>query len=424
MSKPFRVGLAGLGTVGAGVAHALVESADALAARSGRRIALTAVSARNPRELSGVAWEKDPLALTVRDDIDLVVELIGGEEGPARTLVESALHAKKHVVTANKALLARHGAELAALAEKNGAALKFEAAVAAGIPIVKALRESLIAYEISAVRGILNGTCNFILTQMESSGRPFPDVLAEAQKLGYAEADPSLDVGGVDTAHKLTLLASLAFGTAPDLASVSVAGIEHVQPADIAFAHELGYRVKLLGVARQVAGAVEQRVHPAMVKVGTPLADVEGSFNAVVADAGEAGPFFFEGRGAGRGPTSSAVIADIVEVARGSIGPAFGRPASSLKHAKPPPPEARASAYYLRFQALDVPSVSAAISRRLADHGVSIESMLQRGRAAGEPVAIVMITHEAPHLAIKRALKAIAASDNLFEEPCMIPMEG
>ena len=428
MSGELRAGLAGLGTVGAGVAKVLLTHSRALSWRAGRGIAIAAVSAREKSkdrgvDLSGVPFEDNPLALAEREDVDVVVELIGGEEGIARAVVESALRAKKHVVTANKALLARHGASLAALAERNNVSLKFEAAICGGIPIVKALREGLIAYDISAVRGILNGTCNFILTQMEATGRPFAEVLAEAQRLGYAEADPTLDIGGGDTAHKLTLLTSLAFGTAPDLDGVAITGIGKVSPADIAFAGEFGYRLKLLGVARRTANGIEQLVHPAMVPARTPLADVESSFNAVAADAGEAGPFFFQGRGAGQGPTSSAVIADLVDVARGAFGPTFGRPASELSQPRREPAEARLSAYYLRFQVLDVPGVMAEISRHLANEMVSIESMIQRGRAPGEPVAIVMITHEAQHVAVLRALKAIAASDKVFEAPCMIPME-
>jgi homoserine dehydrogenase len=424
-----RAGIAGLGTVGAGVAKVLRNKGRALTQRAGRDIAITAASARDAKkdrgvDLSGVAWEKQALALAERDDVDVVVELIGGEEGIARALVESALKAKKHVVTANKALLARHGDSLAALAERNGVALKFEAAICGGIPIVKALRESLISYDVAAVRGILNGTCNFILTQMEESGRPFAEVLAEAQQLGYAEADPTLDIGGGDTAHKLALLASLAFGMKPDLDGIAITGIQGVSPADIAFAAEFGYRIKLLGVARRTKDGVEQRVHPAMVRTRTPLADVESSFNAVLADAGEAGPFFFQGRGAGQGPTASAVISDLVDVARGALGPTFGRPAGELETPQRMAPELRRSAYYLRFQVLDVPGVMAEISRHLANDGVSIESMLQRGRAPGEPVAIVMITHEAQHVAVLRALKAIAASDKVFEAPCMIPMES
>ncbi len=428
MSDLVRVGLAGLGTVGGGVARVLQDHARALAWRAGRNIRITAVSARDRSkdrgiDLAGASFEPDVLALAERDDVDVVVELIGGEEGIARALVERALRGRKHVVTANKALLARHGAALATLAERNGVGLKFEAAICGGIPIVKALREGLISYDISAVRGILNGTCNFILTQMEATGRPFGEVLAEAQRLGYAEADPTLDIGGGDTAHKLTLLTSLAFGTAPDFGGVAMTGIDKITPADIAFAGEFGYRVKLLGIARRTANGIEQLVNPAMVRAGTPLADVESSFNAVAADAGEAGPFFFQGRGAGRGPTTSAVIADLVDVARGALGPAFGRPAAGLIPPVREPAEARMSAYYLRFQVLDVPGVMAEISRHLANQLVSIESMIQRGRAPGEPVAIVMITHEAQHVAVLRALQAIASSDKVVEFPCMIPME-
>jgi homoserine dehydrogenase len=428
MSDVVRVGLAGLGTVGGGVAQVLQNHARALAWRAGRNIRITAVSARDRSrdrgaDLAGVPFETDALALAERDDVDVVVELIGGEEGIARALVERALRGRKHVVTANKALLARHGAALALLAERNGAGLKFEAAICGGIPVVKALREGLISYDISAVRGILNGTCNFILTQMEATGRPFGEVLAEAQRLGYAEADPTLDIGGGDTAHKLTLLTSLAFGTAPDFGGVAMTGIDKITPADIAFAGEFGHRIKLLGVARRTANGIEQLVNPAMVRAGTPLADVEASFNAVAADAGEAGPFFFQGRGAGRGPTTSAVIADLVDVARGALGPVFGRPAAELMPPRREPAEARMSAYYLRFQVLDVPGVMAEISRHLANQLVSIESMIQRGRAPGEPVAIVMITHEAQHVAVLRALQAIASSDKVVEFPCMIPME-
>src|SRR5579872_4473302 len=268
MSTAMRVGVAGLGTVGGGVAQILHNNARSLLWRGGRDIRITAVSARDKGkdrgvDLSGIAFESDALALAERDDVDVVVELIGGEEGVARALVERALRAKKHVVTANKALLARHGAQLAMLAERNGVGLKFEAAICGGIPIVKALREGLISYEVSAVRGILNGTCNYILTTMQATGRPFAEVLADAQRLGYAEADPTLDIGGGDTAHKLTLLTSLAFGTAPDLDGVAMTGIGKITPADIKFAAEFGYRIKLLGIARRTPNGIEQLVNPA-----------------------------------------------------------------------------------------------------------------------------------------------------------------
>ncbi len=425
-----RVGIAGLGTVGLGVLKGLVNNDLAFAARAQRHgVKVTAVSARDKDrdrgiDLSEYAWESEPAALVVRDDVDVIVELIGGAEGPARTLIVDALKAGKHVVTANKALLAYHGTELAKLAEESNAALKFEAAVCGGIPIVKALREGLIAYEISSVRGIFNGTCNYILTEMEATGRSFEDVLAEAQQLGYAEADSALDIGGGDTAHKLSLLVSLAFGTTPDLEAVSMKGIEHITPADIAFADEFGYRIKLLGAARKTDAGIEQRVHPTMVRARTPLGDTVSSFNAVEVNAGMAGPYFFEGRGAGEGPTASAVISDLVDVARGALGPVFGLPVAQLQKPVLVPPEAHSSAFYLRFQVLDVPGVMAAVSQHLANEGVSIDSMLQRGRSPGEAVAIVMLTHEAPQAAVERALSAIAASDKVFETPCMIPMES
>ena len=427
MSKALRIAVAGLGTVGGGVASVLLTRGKELEERAGRNLELVGVSARDKSKsraanISKIAWENDARAL-VKSDADVIVELIGGEEGIAYDLVKSALIAKKHVVTANKALLAYHGAELAALAEENNVALKFEAAAAGGIPIVKALRESLIAYGIDSVRGILNGTCNYILTQMEATGQSFDDVLKEAQRLGYAEADPTLDVGGGDTAHKLAVLSALAFGATPNLKSMKIEGIEHITPDDIKFAREFGYRIKLLGLARKRGEHIDQRVQPAMVKLATPLADVEGPFNAVVANAGEAGPFFFEGRGAGEAPTAGAVVADLVDIARGSFGAPFGRPAKSLTP-NDEPPGPRSCAFYLRFEVLDVPGVLAEIASRLSESEVSIESMIQRGRAPGEPVAIVMITHECVETSVANALKAIAASAKVVAKPCMIPMES
>ncbi|HEX4533412.1 MAG TPA: homoserine dehydrogenase [Rhizomicrobium sp.] len=425
--SPLRIAIAGLGTVGGGVAKALLAREQELSARAGRKLETVMITAQDRTkdrgfDMSDIPWADDLQAL-VSGDADVVVELIGGDEGPARTLVEKSLAAGKHVVTANKALLAKHGAALAVLAEDMGVSLKFEAAAAGGIPIVKALRESLIAYGIDAVRGVLNGTCNYILTQMEATGRSFADVLVEAQKLGYAEADPALDVGGGDTAHKLAVLSALAFGVKPDAAGITTQGIEEITPEDIAFAKEFGYRIKLLGIARQTPQGLDQRVQPAMVKIGTPLADVEGVFNSIVAHAGAAGPFFFEGRGAGEAPTSSAVIADIVDIARGFDGAVFGRAAHELMDAKPAPSEARVSPYYLYLNVKDSPGVLSEMAGHLAKAGVSIESMIQRGRAPGNTVVIVMITHECAETAITRALKAIAASDKVRAKPRMIPME-
>ena len=427
MGSPLRIAVAGLGTVGTGVVRVLLDRRDDLVARAGRDLTIATVSARDRQKrrasfIAELPWVDDPLSL-VTSDADAIVELIGGEEGVALELVRAALLAGKHVVTANKALLSKHGGELAEIAERKGVALKFEAAAAGGIPIVKALRESLVAHGVGAVRGILNGTCNYILTQMESTGRSFQDVLADAQRMGFAEADPTLDIGGGDTAHKLALLASIAFGIRPTLAHTSIRGIADVTTEDIAFAREFGCRIKLLGVARRSPEGIDQRVHPAMVRRSSPLGDIDGAFNAVVADAGEAGPFFFAGRGAGQAPTAAAVIADLVDVARENIGPVFGRPADQLEDARPAPENARAAAFYLRFHAVDQPGVLAEIAGKLAHAQVSIESMIQRGRAPDETVAIVMITHECPPAAVETALKAIACSDRVLGTPKMIPME-
>jgi homoserine dehydrogenase len=426
MSSGCKIAIAGLGTVGTGVVKALTARGEDLSRRAGRELEIVAVSARDKNKARGIpvaGWTDDPLSLAT-GDADIVVELIGGEEGIARQLVETALANGKHVVTANKALLAKHGLALARLAEENSVTLKFEAAAAGGIPIVKVLREDLIAHGVDAVKGILNGTCNYILTEMEASGRAFAEVLKEAQEKGYAEADPTLDVGGGDTAHKLALLAALAFGTAPDLASVAVEGIEHITADDIAFASEFGFRIKLLGVARKVGEKIDQKVHPAMVRARSALANVSGAANGVLVDAGEAGSFFFSGRGAGEAPTASAVIADIVEAASGGPSPVFGQPAGGLKKLEPADGKQAVSAWYLRFEVLDVPGVLAFIAGKLAEEGVSIESMIQRVRAPGAPVSIVMITHETAQLHVERALKAIGASDKVRSRPCMIPMES
>jgi homoserine dehydrogenase len=426
--KAFRIAIAGLGTVGGGVVKALAARQGELSQRAGRDLQLVAVSARDKskkRDFAVPGWNDDPLALA-SGDADCVVELIGGDEGIARKLVETALANGKHVVTANKALLAKHGKALAELAEKNGVSLKFEAAAAGGIPIVKVLREDLIAHGVDAVKGILNGTCNYILTEMELTGRGFDDVLKEAQEKGYAEADPTLDVGGGDTAHKLSLLSSLAFGTAPRLDAIAVEGITHITADDIAFASEFGYRIKLLGVARRDKDGtrIDQRVNPVLVRARSPLANVSGASNGVLVEAGEAGSFFFSGRGAGEAPTASAVIADIVEAASDGAVPVFGRPASALAALQPADASAAVSPWYLRFEVLDVPGVLASIAGQLSEAGVSIESMIQRSRKPGLPVAIVMITHEAARAAVERALKAIGASDKVRAKPCMIPMES
>jgi homoserine dehydrogenase len=423
-----RVGIAGLGTVGAAVAKIIVESGGALAPRSGRSLQLTAVSARDRSKdrgvkLDGAEWYADPVKLAQSAPIDVFVELIGGEGDPAKAAVEAAIARGVPVITANKALLAHHGVALAKAAEGKGLALNYEAAVAGGIPIVKALREGLGANRVERVYGILNGTCNYILTTMEASGRTFADVLAEAQRLGYAEADPTFDIGGMDTAHKLCLLAAVAFGNAPALDEIHIEGIERVTPMDIMFAREFGFRIKLLGLASRVSAGIEQRVHPAMVPLGTPLADVDGVFNAVVADCDLAGKSVYEGRGAGSGPTASAVMSDVLDVARGVRLPTFGAPAAQIGRPKVAPMGAHVGACYLRFTVIDRPGVIAVLSRCLADQAISIESMLQRSRSPGEAVPVVMITHEASELSMVKALSAVVATGVVTEQPCMIRME-
>jgi homoserine dehydrogenase len=428
MTRPLSVAVAGLGTVGAGVVRVLRENADIISARAGRPIAVTAVSARDRGRdrgfsLAGLHWYDDPVALAGDPAVDVVVEVMGGSEGPARALVQAALAARKPVVTANKALLAVHGAELAALAEASGTTLAFEAAVAGGIPVIKALREGLAANRISRVAGILNGTCNYILTVMRERGREFAEVLGEAQKLGYAEADPSFDVDGIDAAHKLAILAALAFGRPVAFDAVHVEGIRHVSALDIAFAGELGYRIKLLGIARQTEAGIAARVHPCMVPEGAPIARVDGVFNAVVAEGDFVGRVMLEGRGAGAGPTASAVVADLIDIARGRLTPVWGAGSGQLSDAPSVPMSAHVGAYYLRLMVVDRPGVIADVTAALRDAGVSLESMLQRGRAPGEAVPVVLVTHETGEAAMRAALTRITALDAVLEDPALIRIE-
>ncbi len=428
MTRPLSVALAGLGTVGGGVLTMLRENADLIAARAGRPIAITAVSARDRGRdrgvsLAGLHWYDDPVALAHDPSVDVVVEAIGGSDGPARALVEAALAAGKPVVTANKALLAVHGAELAGAAERAGVTLGFEAAVAGGIPVIKALREGLSGNRISRVMGILNGTCNYILTVMRERQREFSDVLADAQKLGYAEADPSFDVDGIDAAHKLAILAALAFGRPVAFDAVYVEGIRRVSALDIAFATELGYRIKLLGIARQAEAGIEARVHPCMVPETAPIARVDGVFNAVVAEGDFVGRVMLEGRGAGAGPTASAVVADLIDIARNRITPVWGAASRALSTAPSLPMEAHVGAYYLRLMVVDRPGVIADVTAVLRDQGVSLESMLQRGRSPGEAVPVVLVTHEVRESAMRAALGHIAALDAVLEDPTMIRIE-
>ncbi|MCX7384790.1 MAG: homoserine dehydrogenase [Alphaproteobacteria bacterium] len=429
MTRPLSIGIAGLGTVGAGVVTLLRQNADIITARAGRPIVITAVSARDRGRdrgisLSGLRWYDDPVALAGDAGVDVVVEVMGGSEGPARALVEAAIAAGKPVVTANKALLAVHGADLAARAEAANVPLAFEAAVAGGIPAIKAIREGLAANRITRVAGILNGTCNYILTVMRERGREFADVLAEAQKLGYAEADPSFDVDGIDAAHKLAILAALAFGRPVAFADMYVEGIRNVSALDIAFAGELGYRIKLLGIAQRTAAGVEARVHPCMVPQTAPIARVDGVFNAVVAEGDFVGRVMLEGRGAGAGPTASAIAADLIDIARGRHTPVWGVGADALSHAPSVPMSAHSGAYYLRLMVVDRPGVIADVTAVLRDVGVSLESMLQRGRSPGEAVPVVLVTHETGEAAMRTALSRIAALDAVMEEPALIRIEA
>jgi homoserine dehydrogenase len=426
---PLKIALAGLGTVGAGLAKLLAENAALLERRCGRSLRIVAVSARDRKrdrgvDLSAYQWFDDPVRMAKDADADVVVELIGGSDGPAKATVEAALAAKRHVVTANKALLANHGAVLAGKAEKADLALAFEASVAGGIPIVKALREGLAGNRITRVYGILNGTCNYILTSMRKTGRPFAEVLEDAQKLGYAEADPSFDVDGVDAAHKLAILTSLAFGCEPNFAGIHVEGIRHVSPLDLEYAAELGYRIKLLGSAKLTDHGVEQRVHPCMVPLDTPIAHVEGVLNAVVATGNFVGDTVFEGRGAGAGPTASAVAADIVDIAMGRRSPVFTVPAKDLQRLPQSPMERHKGEYYVRLTVVDRPGVIADVAAALRDERISMAAMIQRGQSPDNVVPVVLMTHETEEAAMGRALARIAALDSAVQPPRMIRIEA
>jgi len=429
MTQPLRIGIAGLGTVGAGVLAMLDTHRGAISARAGREIKVTAVSARDRSKDRGVpldamTWHDAAVDLADGDDVDVVVELIGGEDGVAKDLVERSLSAGKHVVTANKALIAHHGQTLALAAEETGAVLAFEAAVAGGIPVVKALREGLVGNRIDRLFGILNGTCNYILTDMSQSGRAFDEVLREAMDLGYAEADPSFDVDGIDTAHKLAILASVAFATEIDFDSVYVEGIRHLSPVDIEFARRLGYGIKLLGVANRAGDGIEQRVHPCMVPVDAPINHVSGVFNGIVVEGDFVDDTIYEGRGAGAGPTASAVVADIVDIARGHRVPTFGTPAKALGKPATLPMGRHIGPYYVRLMVVDKPGVFADIATSLKNHAVSMEQVLQQARDPGEPVPVVMTVHDTEEDAMLRTVADIAALEAVVEPPVLIRIES
>lgn len=432
MANALRVGIAGLGTVGIGALKILTGRANELALAAGRPIRVTAVSSRDRVrdrgiDLSGYAWFDDPVELAKSDAIDMLVETIGGSEGSAHAAVQAALNAGKPVVTANKALLARHGAELARLAEKNRVAIAFEPAAAGGIPVIKALKESLVGNRINRVSGIMNGTCNYILSRMEAEGLTFAECLKDAQKLGYAEADPTFDVEGFDTAHKLALLTSLAFGTEVDSESIYVEGISNVTPLDLRMADELGFRIKLLGVAERTAQGIEQRVHPTMVPKTSQLAQVMGVLNAVSVQAEPVGELTFVGPGAGGGATGSAVVGDILDIARGAKVATFGRPSGDLEKPQRAPMRRHEGGYYIRMQVKDVPGAAAKIASRMAERGISLESILQKGardRIVGESsVPVVLITYATNEESLRLALAAIAGDGVLEGEAQAIRIE-
>lgn len=434
MTEPLKVGVAGLGTVGASVVRVLKQKADAIAARAGRPIVVTAVSARDRGrnrglDLDGVAWHMDPAQLARSKDVDVVVELIGGAEGAARACVETAIEFKRPVVTANKALLARHGVSIARSAEEADVPVGFEAAVAGGVPVIKTLREGLAGNDVTRVIGILNGTCNYILTRMEHDRIGFAECLSDAQKLGYAEADPTFDVGGFDAAHKLALLTSLAFGTETDVDGIYVEGITSITPFDLEMAEELGYRVKLLGVTTRSNGGIEQRVHLAMLPRDSAIARVDGVTNAVEIDADVVGALVLAGPGAGGDATASAVIADIVDIARGVKTPVFGVPAAKLSHPKRAPMGTHEGGYYIRLSVLDRPGAAAAIATRMAEQRISLRSIVQRGREpnfdrpSAEPVAVVLITYATNEAALRAALDAIEADGHIDGVPQVIRIE-
>ncbi|MDT3378969.1 homoserine dehydrogenase [Labrys neptuniae] len=439
MADPLKIGIAGLGTVGASTIRLLDRRANALAASCGRAVTVTAVSARSRTRDRGLPmerfrWFDDPVELARDPGIDVFVELMGGEEGAAHEAVKAALDAGKPVVTANKALLARHGVDLARRAEKAGVALNFEAAVAGGVPIIKTLREALIGNNIDRVYGILNGTCNYILTKMEAEGLSFDACLKEAQRLGYAEADPTFDIGGFDTAHKLALLTSLAFGTQVNADAIHVEGIERITTEDLLAADELGYRVKLLGVATRSEAGVEQRVHPTMVPKSTPIAQVNGVTNAVAVDADAVPELTLVGPGAGGEATASAVIGDIADIARGQAGAPFGRKTGDLEPLPAAAMQAHKGGYYVRLSVADRPGAAAGIATRMAERGISLESIVQKHRGGkvyggDDPskvagaVPVILITYATTEADIRGAVDAMVADGYIVETPQLIRIE-
>ncbi len=438
MTRPLRVGIAGLGTVGASVIRILDRQNEAIAQRGGKPVQVSAISARDRSkdrgfDLARFTWFDNPVELAGAVDVDCVVELVGGADGAALETVRTALSHGKHVVTANKALLAKHGLELARLAEDKGVSLAFEASVAGGIPIIKTLREAMPANRISRLYGILNGTCNYILSRMELEGLTFQECLKDAQRLGYAEADPTFDVEGFDTAHKLAILTSLAFGTQIDAEAIYVEGISSIAPLDLAMAKELGFRIKLLGVAERTKTGIEQRVHPTMVPRTSSIAQVMGVTNAVTIDADAVRELTLIGPGAGGDATASAVVADLADVATGSVQPLFGAPIDQLEKAPRAPMQRHEGGYYIRLTVHDRPGVAAGVATRMAEADISLESILQKrsetaatkdphGRS-GAPVPLVLITYAATEASIRSALEKITGDGLIAEPPQVIRIE-
>ncbi len=426
MTQALRLGIAGLGTVGVGVVKIIRRHSDLLQARTGRPVEIVAVSARDADKdrgvnLSGYAWETDPVALANRDDIDVFVELMGGENGPAKASVEAALNTGKDVVTANKALLAIHGQELAELAESKGRIIRFEAAVAGGIPVIKALTEGLAGNDVTRVMGVMNGTCNYILTRMESQGLGYNALFEECAKLGYLEADPNLDVGGIDAAHKLALLASIAFGTKPNFDGIEIEGIQHISLDDIHQAADMGYRIKLLGVAQRSARGLEQRMQPCLVPSDSPIGQLEGGTNMVVIEGDAVEQIVMRGPGAGEGPTASAVLGDICDLARGLQISTFGRRANTLEESTPARTGLPAP-YYLRLGLLDKPGALAKVAAILGDAGVSIDRMRQYAHTENT-APVLIVTHKTTRTSLDVALEGLRTTNVVAGEPVALRIE-
>lgn len=428
MSEPFRIAIAGLGTVGVGVIKILTENKDVITQRAGREIEIVAVSARSKDKdrgvnIDGYEWFDNTADISACESADAIVELVGGSEGVAADVVRAALSGGKHVVTANKALVAHHGSELAKAAEDNNVSLMYEAAVAGGIPVIKMMREGLAANNYNAVYGILNGTCNYILTMMRETGADFADVLKDAQEFGYAEADPTFDIEGVDAAHKLCILTSIAFGVKPDFDAMKIKGITQINATDIAYATEFGYRIKLLGIARKIDGKIMQVLEPCLVPINSPMGIVEDVYNAVYVEGDFVETPLITGKGAGEGPTASSVVADIIDLARGLHIPTFGVPVSALQDAQWIDLGETQARYYLRLEVVDQPGVIADISAILKEQDISIEGMVQRSRDPGQPVPIVLTLHDARHANMANAVEQIEALDACKEKPCLMRIE-